>query len=307
MITRSTRRKTKTSEIQPKLTEISVNNRIIDVYGTEENPFFPVTKITDWIGENKSISYEFWLDNVKDNDRKIINIKDENGKNHKIWAITENGMYFILKNYKSDNNTYREAIYNTFHSEKVSSNSDSSEIAPKSHKSEQSYSVKEILNNPKVLIQVLTELAEIQEKNKILSEKVDTQGQIISDMQPKAEYYDKILACENVVSISVIASDYGKSAIWLNNKLHNMKIQYRRNGVWFLYSKYADKGYTKTKTHETTDEFGVTHSRVHTYWTQSGRNFIYNILKEQGIEPKTNTDISSDDEVKEKPCEIQEV
>lgn len=33
------------------------------------------------------------------------------------------------------------------------------------------------------------------------------------------------------------------------------------------------------------DEFGIEHSSMHTYWTQSGRKFIYDILKKTGIEP----------------------
>ena len=44
-----------------------------------------------------------------------------------------------------------------------------------------------------------------------------------------------------------------------------------------LYQKYADKGYTQSKTHVIDTE----RSAFHTYWTQSGRLFIYDILKQR--------------------------
>jgi anti-repressor protein len=39
--------------------------------------------------------------------------------------------------------------------------------------------------------------------------------------------------------------------------------------------KYADKGYIQSKTHALDAE----RSKLHTYWTQKGRLFIYEVLK----------------------------
>lgn len=44
------------------------------------------------------------------------------------------------------------------------------------------------------------------------------------------------------------------------------------------------KGYTSTKTHTYFDS-EVQHTKVRTYWTQKGRLFIYELLKEDGIYP----------------------
>ncbi len=44
------------------------------------------------------------------------------------------------------------------------------------------------------------------------------------------------------------------------------------------------KGYTSTKTHTYLDSEGQ-HTKVRTYWTQKGRLFIYELLKEDGIYP----------------------
>jgi hypothetical protein len=49
--------------------------------------------------------------------------------------------------------------------------------------------------------------------------------------------------------------------------------------------KYAQHGYTVTKTHSYPGRDGQMHSKVHTYWTQKGRLFIYELLKKHGILP----------------------
>ena len=90
---------------------------------------------------------------------------------------------------------------------------------------------------------------------------------------------------KDLVSVNTIAKDYGKSAIWLNKWLHDQKIQYRQGKVWVLYQRYAKKGYAKSRTRAFSGTDGVNHARVHTYWTQAGRLFIYNLLKENGILP----------------------
>lgn len=105
--------------------------------------------------------------------------------------------------------------------------------------------------------------------------------QIINELQPKASYYDLILQSKSLMSVSKIAKDFGKSAVWLNRKLEEKKVQYSQSGVWLLYQKYADKGYTQSTTHAIDDE----RSKLLTKWTQKGRLFIYELLKGDGILP----------------------
>ena len=104
-------------------------------------------------------------------------------------------------------------------------------------------------------------------------------------MEPKASYYDVVLNCKDAVSITTIAKDYGKSGRWFNEYLHNLGVQFRQGKIWLLYQKYACHGYTTTKTHTYSWKDGSVHSKVHTYWTQKGRLFIYELLKAQGLLP----------------------
>ena len=125
----------------------------------------------------------------------------------------------------------------------------------------------------------------LKERCKFLGGQVEEQQKVIEELQPKATYYDLILQCPDLVSTTEIAKDYGMSATKFNRLLHDLKIQFKQSGVWFLYQKYAGFGYTKTKTHNYSDEYGGQHSRQHMYWTQKGRLFLYEYLKGENIVP----------------------
>ena len=75
------------------------------------------------------------------------------------------------------------------------------------------------------------------------------------------------------------------SAVAFNKKLNELGIQYKRGGTWFLYDKYADKGYTRSETYKYVDGDGRNCASVSTKWTQKGRLFLYEWLKEAGITP----------------------
>ena len=113
-------------------------------------------------------------------------------------------------------------------------------------------------------------------------------------MKPKASYYDVVLNCKDLISTSTVAKDYGKSAIWMNRYLHEKGVQFKQGEIWLLYQKYAEKGYTSTKTHSYSTNDGTIHTKPHTYWTQKGRLFVYELLKADGILPtmeQENSDV----------------
>lgn len=148
------------------------------------------------------------------------------------------------------------------------------------------YAVDEMLENPDMLIAALTNLKKEREKSKELAETVAIQNQQIIEMKPKASYYDVVLNCKDLVAISVIAKDYGWTANRMNQFLHEKGIQFKQgNKIWLLYKDYAQMGLTSIKTHTYGGSDGKPHSKPHTYWTQKGRLFIYDLLKADGILP----------------------
>ena len=128
-------------------------------------------------------------------------------------------------------------------------------------------------------------LAMLTQQNAELTGTIAVQNQQIAELQPKASYYDLVLNCKDLISTSAIAKDYGKSAVWMNRWLHEKGVQFKQGDIWLLYQKYAEKGYTSTKTHSYSGTDGEPHTKVHTYWTQKGRLFIYGLMKEDGILP----------------------
>lgn len=129
------------------------------------------------------------------------------------------------------------------------------------------------------------QLALLKHQNMELTGTIAVQNQQILEMKPKVSYYDVVLNCKDLISTSAIAKDYGKSAIWMNRYLHEKGVQFKQGDIWLLYQKYAQKGYTSTKTHSYPGTDGETHTKVHTYWTQKGRLFIYELMKSDGMMP----------------------
>ncbi|WP_294731037.1 phage antirepressor KilAC domain-containing protein [uncultured Faecalibaculum sp.] len=147
------------------------------------------------------------------------------------------------------------------------------------------YAVDQLLDDPDLAIRAFTQLKEERERRKALELTNQVQAQQIAELQPKASYYDVVLNCKDLLSIGKIAKDFGKSAVWMNRFLHEKGVQYKQGDIWLLYAKHQDKGYTSTKTQPYAGRDGEIHSRVHTYWTQKGRLFIYDLLKDEGILP----------------------
>lgn len=140
-------------------------------------------------------------------------------------------------------------------------------------------------------LQVANETLErIKVQNVRLLEDNAIKTQQISEMQPKATYYDFVLTCTNALPISIIAKDYGWSATKLNGFLHDKGVQYKMGDTWILYANHADKGYTKSSTFAYTDGLGGNRASIHTKWTQKGRLFIYDLMKAAGNLPLVEQD-----------------
>jgi hypothetical protein len=138
---------------------------------------------------------------------------------------------------------------------------------------------------PRTLKEALQLALEQEEKLEALQLDNSIKTQQIAELQPKATYYDLILQCRDLLSMTEIAKDYGMSAKGLNKRLHELGVQYNQSGVWFLYAKYQSEGYTQTKTQNYNKPDGSQGARTHMYWTQKGRLFLYDFLKSNGILP----------------------
>lgn len=128
-------------------------------------------------------------------------------------------------------------------------------------------------------------LKRLEETTEKLQTENKAQFQLIGELKPKADYTDRILKNKGLVTITAIAKDYGMSSQKMNDKLHELGVQYKQSGQWFLYEKYHDNGYTHSETIELEHKDGTEFVKMNTKWTQKGRLFLYNLLKQNGIVP----------------------
>ena len=106
------------------------------------------------------------------------------------------------------------------------------------------------------------------------------QLEYVQPLEIKADYTDKVLSSEGTLTVKEIAQDFGKTANWLNKILNTLGIQYKQGSKWHLYAKYKDLGLVKEITvYDEENDRNFTRMK----WTQKGREFIHNILKENEI------------------------
>ena len=127
--------------------------------------------------------------------------------------------------------------------------------------------IERLLTSPELVIGLATQLKE-ERAARVAAES-------------RATYTERVLSCPDLVDITQIAQDYGMTAIRMNLLLHELGVQFKDNEQWILYAKYKDKGYVQSRTFLLSDG----RCKMHTRWTQRGRLFLYELLKENDILP----------------------
>lgn len=199
-----------------------------------------------------------------DEDEKGRSLIPTLGGGQNMVVVNESGLYVvILRSDKPNAKKFRRWI--------------TSEVLPSIRK-HGAYITEEILEeairSQDFAFELFQKLQSEKGKNAALLDKVER-------LAPKARYCDLVLQCRNAVLASVIAKDYGMTAVAFNRLLHDFGVQYKAGGTWLLYQRYANQGYTKSKTYYTPGGSGI----VHTQWTQKGRLFLYETLAAAGVFP----------------------
>lgn len=138
--------------------------------------------------------------------------------------------------------------------------------------------LEEALLNPDTLINLAIQLKQEREGRLIAEQRVN-------ELTPKASYYDKVLSNKALVTITVIAKDYGMSGKAMNALLHELGVQYKQGTTWLLYARYQKNGWTHSETVMITDKDGNEKAVLNTKWTQKGRLGLYELLKRKGYLP----------------------
>lgn len=254
-----------------------------DEFGTvrvvmiDGKPFFVGKDVADILGYSNT--RKALIDHVDEEDKGVTKC-DTLGGVQELMTINESGLYSLILSSKMPSaKKFRRWV--------------TGDVLP-SIRQYGVYGIDEMLANPDAMIAALMELKAERQKRQGLESTVAVQQQQIIEMQPKVSYYDVVLNCEDLVAISTIAKDYGWSATRMNRYLHEKGIEYKQGSIWLLYQQYAEQGYTSTKVNSYEGCDGTVHTKPHTYWTQKGRLFIYNLLREDGILPMIERGCASD-------------
>ena len=200
-------------------------------------------------------------DHVDEDDIREVPIQDSIGRMQNTPIINESGLYSLIMSSKMPNaRKFKRWV--------------TSEVLP-SIRRHGIYATDELIANPDLAIAAFQALKQERKRVKELNQTVSVQQQQIFEMTRKIDYYDIVLNCSDTVSGTRIAKDYG----W---RLHEKGVLTKRGKIWLLEPEYVNKGYTKTKVR--TDDEGKL-LEVNTRWTQTGRLFIYGLLKSNGILP----------------------
>ncbi|EIQ4026072.1 phage antirepressor [Staphylococcus pseudintermedius] len=228
----------------------------------DDEPYFVGKDVAEILGYSKARNAI--AKHVDFEDKKDAPIQGPLGGTQKMTIINESGLYSLIFSSKLDSaKRFKRWV--------------TSEVLPaiRKHGIYATDSViEQTIQNPDYIIHVLTEFKKEREGRLVAEQQV-------KELKPKATYYDLVLQNKSLLSVSKIAKDYGMSARALNKLLHELGVQYKQGDIWLLYAKHQDKGYTQTSTYALDEK----HSKVTTKWTQKGRLFIYELLKNKGILP----------------------
>lgn len=234
------------------INEQDVLGKDFRVYGRPEEPLFLARDVAEWIEYSRRPDGSYNVSamlNAIDDDEKIkihTTVNNVNGGSD-AWFLTEDGLYEVLmlsrkpiaKDFKKEVKKILKSIrkHGIYATDKV---------------------IDDILNNPDFGIELLTKLKE-ERAARLAAEKKNA----------------ILMHVNKTYTMTEIAKELGlKSAIELNKRLAEKKIQYKVNETWVMYSQYSDLGYEEIKQEVLDTGKVIYHRRI----TQMGREFILNLF-----------------------------
>lgn len=239
------------------------------IYGDYDNPLFLAKDVATWIEHNDMSR----MVNLVDDDEKLKRTLYVSGQNRNMWFLTEDGLYEVLMQ-------SRKPIAKKFKKEVKK--------ILKDVRKHGMYAKDELLDNPELMLDVVSKLIEEKNKRIELEQEKKLLESTIAEYEPKINYLDIILESEDTVTVSQIAQDYSMTARQFNKLLNELKVQYKVNKQWILTKRYKGKGYVKSKTFEVPKANGGTKVVMDTRWTQKGRIMLYDLLKSEGYYPQVD-------------------
>lgn len=212
-------------------------------------PWFVAKDVSDILGFTDAAQVTRWLEKEEQTTLlKVQGLNENSGLRKDARLVSESGLYsLIFRSNKPEAKRFKKWV--------------TSEVLPSIRKHGMYATgdiVDQMLADPDAMIRTLEALKVEREKRK----ESDRRVAVLSHVN-------------KTYTATEIAKEAGlKSAIAMNKELHERGIQFKQNGTWVLYSKYAQLGLVEIK-QEVLDNGKVIY---HRRFTQYGREFVLNLF-----------------------------
>lgn len=209
-----------------------VLGRMVNVYGSFENPLFLAKDVAEWIEYRKTSNGIYDVFNLLksvDEDEKLIRTLFVSGQNRDVWMLTENGLYEVLmQSRKPIAKGFKKGIKEMLKSIRKHG------IYATPQK------LREMLANPETVTLMLMQLQEEQQLRQNAEREV-------TRMKPKAELMDKVMDSGMKIDIGqaakILALPFGRNTLFA---------KLREKGIFFKErnepkQEYIKKGFFELK------------------------------------------------------------
>lgn len=192
-----------------------------------------------------------------------IKYSDSRGRIQTAYEITKDGFSFLVMGYTGAKaGEFKEKFINEFNKREAMLKSDDY-----------------IIERAMSVLASRTKLLEAQLEAK--TERLQLQESVIKESAPKVEYYEEVLQSKATYTSTQVSKEVGfRHAEQLHLELKVRGVMFKQSGQWMLTAKYSEIGYTKPRTSPYLKSDGTTGTNTITVWTEKGRVFIHNAIKQ---------------------------
>lgn len=215
-----------------------VLGRMVNVYGSFENPLFLAKDVAEWIEYRKTPNGIYDVFNLLksiDEDEKLMRTLFVSGQNRNVWMLTENGLYEVLmQSRKPIAKGFKKGIKEMLKSIRKHG------IYATPQK------LHEMLAKPESIVIMLTEL----QKEQRLRQNAERE---VARIKPKAELMEKVMDSGKKIDIGqtakILALPFGRNTLFARlrekgvffKKRNEPKQEYIKKGLFELKEKWIQR------------------------------------------------------------------
>lgn len=237
----------------------------VAIYGTLENPLFPVVEVKKWLEIRNTTQLVNRLD---ESERVMFNISRQGEQ----WFVTEDGLYEILmQSRKPIAKEFKKGIKRILKEIRTKGGY----IAERADDTPEDIMARALKVADATLKRREERIRQLEAQNEHLECVNEEKQEQIKVLTPAANYANEVLLSSDSYTSTQMAKELGMtSAIALHQELKKRGVMFFQSNTWMLTANYSQKGYTKTRTYTYVKGIGEVGTKTATVWTETGRVFL---------------------------------